>query len=433
MTMIKIKTMKQFSMSIAVLALGMFAASCGTPTSQGQLVGVSNKMNYRAPTPLGMVFIPSGVMKSGYSDQDVAHSLDAEVRTFNMTGFYMDATEISNMEYRQFTNWVRDSIAHVILGDYKDNDDGTQSLDWSKRIKYNDQDTKDQLVGLFLDPSQTGSGTRELNTSKLIYNFRYFDYDAAAENPNQPQSSFVSQKTIHVYPDTLVWMRQFAYSNNEPITQQYNWFPAFDEYPVVGVNFYQANAFCDWRTKLWRDARAEKKMYTEGEFRLPTESQWEWAARGSRVLSPYPWGGPYAINQKGCYLANFKPKRGDYSADGGLYTVNVKSYWANDYGLYNMSGNVAEWTSSSYTMGAYNKNILSDMNPDIKRRIAEDAPAWETLKVVKGGSWRDPVDYLNVANRDYEFADTAKAYIGFRCIITQIDPAVKNQANRSNR
>lgn len=430
MTMIKIKTMKQFSMSIAVVALGMFAASCGTPTSQGQLVGESNKMNYKAPAPLGMVFVPSGVMKSGYSDQDVQNSMDAEVRTFNMTGFYMDATEITNMEYRQFTNWVRDSIAHVYLGDYIDNDDGTQSLDWSKRIKYTDPDVTDQLMGLYLDPSQTGSGQREINTANLVYGFRYFDYGAATENPTQPQSNFVSQKSINIYPDTLVWMRQFAYSNNEPIAQQYNWFPAFDEYPVVGVNFYQANAFCDWRTKLWKGERAKKKLYMEGEFRLPTESQWEWAARGSRVLSPYPWGGPYAVNQKGCYLANFKPNRGDYSADGGLYTVNANAYWPNDYGLYNMSGNVAEWTSSTYTVSAYNRNIMSDMNPDIKNKIAEDAPVWQTRKVVKGGSWRDPVDYLNVSSRDYEFADTAKAYIGFRCIITQIDPALKNQPNK---
>lgn len=430
MTMINTKTMKHFSMSIAAAALGMFVASCGQPTSQGQLVGATNKMNYSNPTPLGMVYIPSGVMKSGYSDQDVENSLDAEVRTFNVTGFYMDATEISNMQYRQFTNWVRDSIAHVYLGDYVDNEDGTQSIDWAKKIKYTDPDVQDQLMGIYLSPEQTGTGVRALNSSVLNYSFTTYDYERATQNPNQPASNFISQKSINIYPDTLVWMRQFSYSNNEPIALQYNWFPAFDEYPVVGLNWYQANAFCDWRTKLWRGERAKKKLYLEGEFRLPSETQWEYAGRGGRNLSPFPWGGPYAVNQKGCYLANFKPGRGDYSADGGLYTVNVKAYWPNDYGLYNMSGNVAEWTSSTYTVSAYNKNILSDLNPDIKTRIEENAPAWQTRKVVKGGSWRDPVDYLNLSNRDYEFADTAKAYIGFRTIITQINPALKNEPNR---
>lgn len=429
--MIKTNTMKKISMGVAALALGMFAASCGKPTSQGQLVGETNKVNNSSNTPLGMVFIPSGVMKTGYADQDVTSALDAEVRTLNIAGFYMDATEITNMQYRQFTNWVRDSIAHTMLGDFKDNPDGSQSIDWSKRIKYNSEDVMDQLMGLYLDPSQTGSGVRELNAASLVYNFRHYDYGLAAENPTRPATDFISQKDLNIYPDTMVWMRQFAYSGNDPITKIYNWYPAFDEYPVVGVNWYQANAFCDWRTKLWRGERAKRKMYTEGEFRLPSESQWEYAARGGRALSPYPWGGPYLVNQKGCYLANFKPGRGDYSADGGLYTVNAKAYWPNDYGLYNMSGNVAEWTSSTYSIGAYGRNIFSDLNPEIRDRIQENAPTWQTLKVVKGGSWRDSKDFLHVSNRDREFADTAKAYIGFRTIITHVENALKNQPNRT--
>jgi gliding motility-associated lipoprotein GldK len=228
-------------------------------------------------------------------------------------------------------------------------------------------------------------------------------------------------------------MKQFAYSNNEPIARQYNWFPAFDEYPVVGVNWIQANAFCNWRTQLWKGDREKRKLYFEGEFQLPDESQWEWAARGGRNLSPYPWGGPYVMNQKGCYLANFKPDRGDYSADGGLYTVRANAYWPNDYGLYNMSGNVAEWTRSIYYEDAYNINMLSDMNPDIRIRLNETDPTWERRVVIRGGSWRDPAPYLNVSNRDYEYADTAKAYIGFRTVYTQISGAMTNEPGRASR
>lgn len=423
--------MKQISLSIAALALGLFATSCGTPASDGQLVGVfGNPSSYKAPTPLGMVYIPSGVLKSGHDDQNVAHAMDAPIRTFNIQGFYMDATEISNAEYRQFTDWVRDSMAHTLLGDFKDNQDGTQSIDWTKKIRWKDQDVQDQLLSMFIDASQSYTGVRQLNTSLLKYKYKEFDYDEAVQHPDQSPMNFFVKKDIKIYPDTTVWVRQFAYSNNDPMSRNYNWMASFDNYPVVGVNWHQANAFCAWRTQLWRSARAKRGMILENHFSLPTEEQWEWAARGGRKLSPYPWGGPYIINKKGCYLANFKPGRGDYSADGGLYTVRVDAYWPNDYGLYNMSGNVAEWTSTSYFVEAYDKLIYSDMNPAIKIKISENAPAWQTRKVVKGGSWRDTYDYLDISNRDYEFADTAKAYIGFRCIYLETYASLSNEVNQ---
>jgi gliding motility-associated lipoprotein GldK len=167
-------------------------------------------------------------------------------------------------------------------------------------------------------------------------------------------------------------------------------------------------------------------MYLEGEFRLPTEEQWEWAARGGRTQSPYPWGGPYIVNKKGCYLANFKPNRGNYSADGGLYTVRADAYWPNDYGLYNMSGNVAEWTISPYEVSTYNND--ADMSPMIRSKAKESDPTWWKRKTTRGGSWKDVASFLQVSSRDYEFADTAKAYIGFRCMVQYIAPALTNKS-----
>lgn len=409
--------MKQLSLGIAAVGM-VLASSCGKPTSQGQLVGdYSNRLAYAEPVPLGMVEIPSGVMKSGYSDEDVKNSMDAPVRTYNMTGFYMDATEITNAEYRQFTSWVRDSIAHTMLGNFVDNEDGSQSIDWKIKINWKDEDTKEQLMTMFIPAAASPEGVSKLDVRQMVYKHKHYDYAAAAKNPGLPATNFVYTKDINIYPDSTVWVKQFAYSNNEPISKQYYSFPAFDDYPVVGVNYHQANAFCDWRTNLWKADRESRKQFFEGSFKLPSEMEWEYAARGGRQLSPYPWGGPYIINQKGCYLANFKPGRGDYSADGGLYTTAAKSYWPNDYGLYNMSGNVAEWTSTAYVTSAYNDNFTSDLNPDVQVKIGENDPQWQKLVVVKGGSWRDPKQYLNISNRDREYADTAKAYIGFRTMI----------------
>jgi gliding motility-associated lipoprotein GldK len=220
-------------------------------------------------------------------------------------------------------------------------------------------------------------------------------------------------------------MRQFNYAFNEPIAQQYFWFQGFNRYPVVGVNWVQCVAFCDWRTQQWRSARETQHLYTESRFRLPNEQEWEWAARGGRNEAPYPWGGPYIINKKGCYLANFKPQRGNYAADGGLYTVPVDKYAANDYGLKNMSGNVSEWTATSYFGGAYNQ--VADINPAIGYNPADADPLYMRRKVVRGGSWRDVAYYLQVGTRDYEFMDTAKSYIGFRTVYQEIAPALTNR------
>lgn len=418
--------MKQLSLSISAVAIMALAASCGAPGNGGQLVGSPNTMVYKAPVPIGMAYVPTGVLKMGSSDQDMTGKNDALIRTAQVSGFYMDATEISNAEYRQFTNYVRDSIAHTMLGDFIDDPvTGNQRVDMRKPVNYRNADVQDQLAALYIPAEQSGWGRKAFDNSKLVYHLEYFDYAEAVANPGQPQTNFNVKKDLAIYPDTTVWVRQFAYSYNEPIAHQYNWFPAFNNYPVVGVNYHQAEAFCNWRTKTWRSEREKNRQYFESEFRLPSEQEWEWAARGGRNESPYPWGGPYLLNKKGCYLANFKPQRGNYAADGGLYTVKVNAYWPNDYGLYNMAGNVSEWTRTKYNSNSY--QTIADINPDIKVRMSEGDPQWQKRMVVRGGSWRDISYYLQNSTRDYEFADTAKAYIGFRCIYQEIEPAIRNR------
>jgi len=420
--------MKKICLTVSTLAVLMLAASCGKKGGSGQLIGDQSRMNYHAPTPVGMVYVPTGSFKMGASDEDIRGRNDATIHTVQINGFYMDATEISNQEYRQFTNYVRDSIALTILGNFKDNADGTQRLDWTKRINWKDAELQDQLASMYVMPERSGWGAKLIDASKLIYYFESFDYKSAVEHrydKNYNEKSYVIPHATPAYPDTTVWVRQYTYSFNEPIAQQYFWFEGFNKYPVVGVNWNQCNAFCDWRTVYWRSERAKMHLYTESQFRLPSEEEWEWAARGGRNEAPYPWGGPYIINKKGCYLANFKPQRGNYSADGGMYTVPVDKYQANDYGLKNMAGNVSEWTGSAYFGGSYDQ--IADINPQVAYNAKENDPQWMKRKVVRGGSWRDVFYFLQVSTRDWEYADTSKAYIGFRCIYPEIEPALRNR------
>lgn len=414
---------KSLSINIGVVALmAVLSTSCGKLKSSkglpkdGQLHGVAPGGKYILPKPPGMVYVPQGTFHMGPSDEDINYAFTARNRQITISGFWMDETEITNNEYRQFVNWVRDSIAGEKLG-YKSKDGN--SLDWKKiqAIKWGDPKTIEQLDAMIVSPDNRIFGKKELDAAKLIYHSETFNYKDAArkENAAQPRSKYIEKKDIPIYPDTLVWIRDFSYSYNEPMSKRYFSHPAFGNYPVVGVNWKQAVAFCEWRTKYLNSFLESQKRVQESDFRLPTEAEWEYAARGGRSQAPYPWGGYYLRNRKGCLLANFKPGRGNYAEDGGLYPVRADAYWPNDFGLYNMAGNVAEWTSSFYYEGAY--NFQHDMNPDIRWNARESDPPRMKRKVIRGGSWKDVGYYLQTSTRTYEYQDTAKSYIGFRCVI----------------
>jgi gliding motility-associated lipoprotein GldK len=354
----------------------------------------------------------------GPSDEDINYAFTARNKQVSINGFWMDATEITNAEYRQFVYWVRDSIAAKLMGFVK-NSDGIDYVDWKKArtIKWGDKATIEKIDQLIFSPENRIFGKKEIDASKLVFHSEIFNTKDAArrENASKPRSQFIVKKDIRIYPDTLCWIRDFAYSYNEPMTQRYFSHPAFNNYPVVGVSWVQATAFCEWRSHLLNSYMEEKKRASESDFRLPTEAEWEYAARGGRSQSMFPWGNYYLRNKKGCLLANFKPGRGNYPEDGGFYTVRADAYWPNDFGLYNMSGNVAEWTSSLFYEGGY--NFQHDMNPDIRYNAKDSDPPRMKRKVLRGGSWKDVGFYLQVGTRAYEYQDTSKSYIGFRCAI----------------
>lgn len=440
-------------------------------SGNGELTGVSNRPSFYQPDPYGMTFIPIGSFTMGASDQDVPYAQIHHPKTVSVGSFYMDETEITNNEYRQFVYWVRDSLAHTILGRQQSSSPdlgehfvsdksgapieyGTDikyyRINWKEKIDWKGEKylSKNQgatypLDSLFLPEEERFFRRKEIDTRKLFYRYYWVDLPKAARPENRYQfaknqngdvtgdvtqgkynaeiekegnrRAFVKEEIINVYPDTLAWISDFTYSYNEPMAKTYFWHPAYDNYPVVGVNWKQASAFCVWRTEYMNSFLTGQKNETlVNDFRLPTETEWEWAARGGNELNPYPNGGPYIRNQKGCFLANFKPSRGNYVADGGLHTVIVAHYPPNDFGLYDMSGNVAEWTNSAFDEASY--NFTWDLNASYTYNANNNDAAVMKRKVTRGGSWKDINYYLQVSTRSYEYQDSAKCYIGFRCV-----------------
>lgn len=442
--------MKKLMLLTAILAV---LTSCGSG-DRGQLVGVKGK-KWHPEKPYGMELVPGGAFIMGKADDDLAGVNDAPAKTVTVRSYYMDATEITNAEYKQFVEWVRDSTIRTRLailadeegltqadagtiGDYAfvdadpalmsvyekymyDNYSGLgptgyegRKLDKTVDIEFDTANYVDELYAevmdtMYLPLEESYNGQRTWDVKKFKFQYTYMDIEKAAKmaNKGKKRSDFLITEAVEIYPDTTAWIRDFAYSYNEPMHNDYFWHAAYDDYPVVGVSWKQANAFCEWRTLHHNAYRKGKKQHNVPKYRLPSEAEWEYAARGGLQAATFPWGGPYIKNDRGCFMANFKPLRGDYAADQALYTVEAKSYEANDYNLYNMAGNVSEWVHASYDPSSY--EFISSINPSVN-------DINNSRKVVRGGSWKDVAYYLQVSTRDYEYADSARSYIGFRTV-----------------
>ena len=430
----------------ALFVMGGCSKMFQPPT--GELVGASygsKRATFTEAAPLGMVMIPGGSFVMGPLEGDQAEGQGAVAKTITLGGFWMDDTEITNAEYRQFIFWVRDSLLRTKLAElepeYRIDQDAFGNpvdpprLNWTRRIdeKRNENVQLIYEEELYVKPSDRIFGKKEYDYSKLSYTYRYFDFRQAAKGtiinaqgqevraPNR--SAFIREVSVPVYPDTLCWFTDFTYSFNEPLTKAYFWHPSYDQYPVVGVSWVQAEAFCRWRTQYYNQAMEARGILSLSEFTLPLESEWEYAARGGLKNTAYPWGGPYLANAKGCYLANFKPQRGNYSADGWQTTAPVGSFEPNGFGLYDMSGNVAEWTQSAFDESS--TVLTHDLNPDYTYDAASNDPASMKRKVVKGGSWKDTKYYLNVGIRTFDYQDSARSFVGFRCVRRAVGPEMK--------
>ena len=445
---------------LPILFVASLFVSCNK--SAGELVGVGNTGTFHEANPYGMIFVKRGSFMMGANDQSSFSGANDRSMNVTVDAFWMDETEITNDEYKQFVNWVKDSIALrklVIAGkdEYRkqfknQSDDASPEearLNWKAKIPWNskDEDVRDILSSMYYDGNNLLGSRRQIDPTKVQYKYEWLNTDQAALPGNKfnvntgayypgararVDSSYVdengvihnvtitkklrsrrdliSNRIVNVYPDTISWLRDFQFAYNDPKMKMYFSHKGFSQYPVVGVSWEQAQAFCQWRTNYFNNSNSVGGQ----DYRLPTEAEWEFAARGGRDLSLYPWGGNYVRDAKGCFLANFKPMRGSYTDDTGAATMKVGSFAPNNFGLYDMAGNVSEWTSTAW--GGSSNMVVSDMNPNYQYNAKNDDPDVLKRKVVKGGSWKDIAYYLQCGVKTYEYQYESRPYIGFRCV-----------------
>ena len=454
--------------------------------SGGEVTGISTGRGFTEPTPYGMVMVNRGSLKMGIDKNDSLWGNVAPVKDISVDGFWMDETEVSNSKYRQFVMWVRDSILRTRLADPAYGGDETYlitedqnhdpippRINWKKPLpRKPNEDQQRAYESLYITNPVTGE--KLIDASQLVYRYEIYDYTTAAlrrnrikpeernlntditvnpdeivmitkdtayinnegkiirESINRPLSGpwdFLNTYIVNIYPDTTCWVNDFPNSDNEMYLRNYFSNPTYNDYPVVGVTWEQANAFCAWRTDFLLKGLSGQAKYIQ-RYRLPSEAEWEYAARG-KDGTEFPWENPDVKNGDGCFYANFKPDRGNYTKDGNLITSKTGIYSPNSHGLYDMAGNVAEWTSTIYTEAGV--EAMNDLNPKLEYNAATEDPYRLKKKSVRGGSWKDPESFIRSAWRSWEYQNQPRAYIGFRCVRSLASPASQNGKGKKKR
>lgn len=263
------------------------------------------------------------------------------------------------------------------------------------------------------------------------------------------------------YPDTSIWVTEFPYSYNASMEKYYFSKSKYNDYPVVGITWEQANAYCAWRTKKFNDLLAQKRINTSAKFRLPSEKEWERAAMYEEKGVKYAKQSFYAWSSKGWVskinqLANIGQVHSinnvlikAYADDGSMYTSKAGAYPPNVQGLYDVSGNVSEWTSEpGYTYGFSTKTrspekltSASEIEKEIEYiKTKPEKPlgyentviGWLThnqkvlkqkdTKICKGGNWEKGLIYTQIGSRQGIPKNTTSTKIGFRVVLSDLSP-----------
>ena len=463
-----------------------FGGKMTSSMSGGVVTGVGSGRGFTEPTPYGMTMVNRGSLRMGIDKNDSLWGNVAPVKDISVDGFWMDETEVTNSKYRQFVMWVRDSILRTRLADPAYGGDETYlitedqnhdpippRINWKKPLpRKPNEDQQRAYESLYITNPVTGE--KLIDASQLIYRYEIYDYTTAAlrrnrikpeernlntditvnpdevvmitkdtayindegkiirESINRPLSGpwdFLNTYIVNIYPDTTCWVNDFPNSDNEMYLRNYFSNPTYNDYPVVGVTWEQANAFCAWRTDFLLKGLSGQAKYIQ-RYRLPSEAEWEYAARG-KDGTEFPWENPDVKNGDGCFYANFKPDRGNYTKDGNLITSKTGIYSPNSHGLYDMAGNVAEWTSTIYTEAGV--EAMNDLNPKLEYNAATEDPYRLKKKSVRGGSWKDPESFIRSAWRSWEYQNQPRAYIGFRCVRSLASPASQNGKGKKKR
>jgi sulfatase modifying factor 1 len=415
----------------------------------------------------GMKFIEGGTFVMGdqddfitFSDNDSTLLVSNTPRRVTISSFFISDHEVTNAEYKEFVYWVINKTALEMLAEkdpkYRDDKGNIREdipINWDSEI----------LEELYYPEEERYYYRKELDMSNFFYEF---------------EIDSVKYK-INIYPDTLSWTKEFSYAFNDPMTQLYFSHPGYNDYPVVGVSYLQAQAYCHWRTeRLNEDILLANKIIEKGSyffnsrdyeidmgedgylyppFRLPTEAEWEYAAKANcDDRNNYYWHLYELRNEKGAYYANFGrmlDEKGvwlkSYQDDGAFYTNKAFSYPPNEFELYEMSGNVAEWVMDAPWVSASSVNaeddletsfekvynsFLRDNDPfrydsitdreillDLARIQMHDAYVLEKMKparIVKGGSWADGPLYISHKTRTVFTENLGSSKIGFRVAMT---------------